>query len=531
MTIVACPKCADSVVLPSRAGQRARVRCPLCQEEFPLAEVLNKMPPALVVVDDPDAATATVAAAGRGASPAPVVLRERDGLRTNHLAAGEEAPPPFIESESDGGGFGPLSFETAAGAPAASARRRRRPAAPARRKPKSPLAEGAKIVLGGVAGLLIAQVILWWVGSAKEWPSKRADISGMAPQVARYVPWIVPERYRLEKPSGAAGPTETGGSATALGSGAVPPRELPTRTFTNPTEDAGAGGEARTSSAKTRKPAKSQVPGGPDALGADVRAPDPFDIAASPTKPETDLTTVPEPDIDPLADLKLDSDMSPDDQAVADPALKPVEPAKEESAGEPKQAAVPALNLPQTTAAELRSAVDEARRVVEALKAAPASDSRSLLGQTYSALAKLGHTAACCSPSGGAELQTAAEWLESATAEVPQFTILGTAAGRWLTKADRDNDGVLLVGTVKQVRQQGGYRVTELVIPGRDGTLAVYRDAASGDSYPPDTQLVVLGAIIADPAKILAGYEGDGDVVVWEGLAKHSPHHETFGRY
>ena len=56
MTIVACPKCADSVVLPGRASRLATVRCPLCQEQFPLAEVLDKLPPALIVVDDPEAA-------------------------------------------------------------------------------------------------------------------------------------------------------------------------------------------------------------------------------------------------------------------------------------------------------------------------------------------------------------------------------------------------------------------------------------------------------------------------------------------
>ena len=61
MTIVACPKCADSVVLPGRASRLATVRCPLCQEEFPLAEVLDKMPPALVVVDDPEAEAVALA--------------------------------------------------------------------------------------------------------------------------------------------------------------------------------------------------------------------------------------------------------------------------------------------------------------------------------------------------------------------------------------------------------------------------------------------------------------------------------------
>jgi hypothetical protein len=59
-----------------------------------------------------------------------------------------------------------------------------------------------------------------------------------------------------------------------------------------------------------------------------------------------------------------------------------------------------------------------------------------------------------------------------------------------------------------------------LVIPGRDGTVAVYRGSQDGDAYPSDTRLVVLGAIITSPGKDLVGYEGDGEPVVWEGLAE-----------
>jgi hypothetical protein len=76
---------------------------------------------------------------------------------------------------------------------------------------------------------------------------------------------------------------------------------------------------------------------------------------------------------------------------------------------------------------------------------------------------------------------------------------------------------------VKEVRQQGDYRVTELVIPGRDGIIAVYSGADSGDAYPPDTELVVLGAIITDPSKDLVGYQGAGDPVVWQGMVDNLP--------
>ncbi len=504
MTIVACPKCADSVVLPGRASRLATVRCPLCQEQFPLAEVLDKMPPALVVVDDPEAAATAVAPAG--------------GTAADELVAA-------VFSDSAGaGGFAPLSIETE-GAPATGAPRGRRPVARAKRKHKSPLVEGLKIVLGGVAGLAIAQVILWWLGSSQSWPKQRADMFELAPKVARFAPWIVPERYRSGKPAGdASGTPEQDAGAVALSSAEDrEPRDLPQRTFVDPNASNGAGGSATNKPATPKKSGRSankktpQAPVARDPLSSEA------DDAAPTEEPDMDLGQIPEPEDDPLADMNLDLEPT-DDKPVADPEVTPVmEPESETAteakpAAEPKPAAVPLPNAPRTTAAELRTAVDEAKTVVEALKAAPEADSRALLRQTYVALAKVGETAAFRAPPEMAELQSADDLLKTVIAEEEKLATLGKAAGGWLKTSSRDNNGVLLVGTVKEVRQQGGYRVIELAIPGRDGMVAVYSEADSGEAYPPDTGLVVLGAIIADPAKDLAGYEGAGDPVVWQGM-------------
>ena len=128
MTLVACPKCADLVALPDRASRRATVRCPLCQEQFPLTEVLDKLPPALVVVDDPEAADAAL---DGGTAP-------------------ENWGTPAVRDAEGAGGFAPLNIETEAErAPATGVPRGRRPAARAKRKPKNPVMEGVKIVLGG----------------------------------------------------------------------------------------------------------------------------------------------------------------------------------------------------------------------------------------------------------------------------------------------------------------------------------------------------------------------------------------------
>lgn len=504
MTIVACPKCADSVVLPGHASQRATVRCPLCQEAFPLAEVLDKMPPALIVVDDPDAAAAEPLA--------------------GTAAAATAAAPLSVEPESNGAEFAPLSIETATSAAPATAARRRRPVATAKRKPKSPIAEGVKIVLGGVAGLAIAQVILWWIGSAKEWPSKRADISGLAPKVARFAPWIVPERYRGQKPSAeAVGGPETGASAAAGAPGGVPPNELPQRTFVNPSEPAPAASTAKSPAARAKKPGKSQKSAVPEPLAADDRDLDPFGIGASKAKPDIDLATVPEPETDPLAEMKLDPDLVPDDKPVADPeVMSPDEEAKAEPAAATQPAEQLLPNAPRVTAAELASAAEDAKTVVDAWMSAAEADSRELIKQSYVALAKLGEALAFRKEPAGDELQAAVELVQSLKAEDAKLNTLGIVASGWLKATGRDSDGVLLVGVVKQVRRQGAYDVIEVTLSGGQ-SVAVYRKSEPAHAYSPDSRLLVLGAVVEDPGKNLAGYEGDAPFVIWSGLLEKLP--------
>jgi hypothetical protein len=107
-------------------------------------------------------------------------------------------------------------------------------------------------------------------------------------------------------------------------------------------------------------------------------------------------------------------------------------------------------------------------------------------------------------------------------AEEETLSMLGRVGGGWLKAPARDNNGVLLVGTVKQMHKQGGYHVTELLIPGSDQAIAVYSDMPPREVHPPGTQLVVMGAVIGDPSGELEGYDGDADYVVWQGLAEQT---------
>ena len=112
-------------------------------------------------------------------------------------------------------------------------------------------------------------------------------------------------------------------------------------------------------------------------------------------------------------------------------------------------------------------------------------------------------------------------------AEDAKLNTLGRVAGVWLKAASRDNNGVLLVGVVKQVRQQGGYDVIELALAGSEQSVAVYRKRRPGEAYPPDSRLLVLGPSSGrqDPVGTR-----ETTVVVWQGLWKSSRRYASRGR-
>ncbi len=52
MSISSCPRCAQQVTLPTGVSEHAQVRCPLCHEQYTLADAMANSPPLLVVVEE-----------------------------------------------------------------------------------------------------------------------------------------------------------------------------------------------------------------------------------------------------------------------------------------------------------------------------------------------------------------------------------------------------------------------------------------------------------------------------------------------
>lgn len=214
MTVVPCPKCSESVSLPTGASPQAEVECPLCQESYELSEALAAAPPTLKVLNDP-------------------------GAEELRLAPADQ--PAAISAPTGAAGGGPGININATVAPSTSASAvsgasGRRGAPGGKRKRKNPVIEMVKIVLGGIAGLVIAQLLLWWM----PFQGLRRDPLMLAPKVSRYAPWIVPSQFReagstvdRSQPSGnssAPGDSNTGnGGLPASGSGTTTGSGLPNR--------------------------------------------------------------------------------------------------------------------------------------------------------------------------------------------------------------------------------------------------------------------------------------------------------------
>jgi hypothetical protein len=158
MTIVRCPRCRDEVSVPAKATTRALVRCPLCLEQYLLAEALANAPPPLIII-------------------------------------GGEVAQDAIEQQAAGEGEYRLSGGVLdASAPAPAAVIMPRPAVrstPRTRRPeKNGLILVVNYVVGGVLGLSLGLLVLWW--------GFQQDPLKLGPPIAQYVPWIVPTAFRSE---------------------------------------------------------------------------------------------------------------------------------------------------------------------------------------------------------------------------------------------------------------------------------------------------------------------------------------------
>jgi len=99
---------------------------------------------------------------------------------------------------------------------------------------------------------------------------------------------------------------------------------------------------------------------------------------------------------------------------------------------------------------------------------------------------------------------------------------IGILAGKKLDAAEGD-PGILLAGTVKDLKATGGHFETTVELVRNKRLVTVVSAKNPQDSYKVDDQVLILGSIVRDPKEKLPGYKGEAEVVVKSGHAMVVP--------
>lgn len=98
---------------------------------------------------------------------------------------------------------------------------------------------------------------------------------------------------------------------------------------------------------------------------------------------------------------------------------------------------------------------------------------------------------------------------------------IGRLAGHWLDADARDDEGVLLAGTVRNIERSGPYHLSHLVLFGLPKVVTVA--SLAPPPYQPHDRILIAGSIIEHPSRNLEGYQGNQPVVVWGGFPLQLP--------
>lgn len=527
MTVASCPKCNDPVSLPSGASPEAKVQCPLCKDSFELADVLAGLPPALIVLDDPGVEDLKLAP-----SDEPVVIT-----------------PPSDDADTPSFAINASVGSSSVSAPTAEGARARRPAPTAgRRKAKNPVMEVIKIALGGIAGLVIAQLLLWWM-PVDGW---RRDPFGLGPKVGAFAPWIVPDKFEGTSLPNAANGNETDGTqADGNPNGGRSDSGLPVRSFVDP--NAGTPSQ-RGGSGKQNQGRKRNGGGGvsnaPHVVPMDDLFPEPDEAEPIPSPPNV-VVNVETPDIDPFGigtapaevepvssdqpslpsvDLVLPAEADELADSLPEVTLDPTllmepEPAPTVDATElqpDSPGGPPIAGSPTVEPVALQTSLQVAETQAASWNAASPQELATAGKPTFTALVELGEKAAYAKTLQPAEANRIRKILNG-IANTPAKTALFQRVGRgWLGMSERSSDGIIAIGNVTALNQHDNLHEIVLELA-TDQTVSVYSLNPPATDIAPGSRLLVLGAIVQDPADRLANYPGDASSIIWQAASVAVP--------
>ncbi len=433
MPTVHCPSCRDEVTAPDNTPGDAVVRCPLCSDEFELSVVLDSVPPSLIIVSGGGAVAATV---------------DENDDRPAFEFSEQAAPSAQV-------------VKTSSSSAPSSSRTSRRP----RRKQANPIWEVVKVGGGGIIGLSIGQVILWW--------AFHRDPVKLAPKIPTAMQWILPSALR----TGAAAddlPEEEGASNV----GSFP---------------LGSTGEFPASGDTAGGTARQQRPPEP------LRATPPRNAAQGKAAPGG------QPSRPRVGRNGQNSANSAKNQAQATIARPPI---------------VSVRNSPTFSPDKLSAAIDDAESALDAWRDAKGSGRNTTAAskKLYTDFAQLAHTVTFVDPQVALNRQLA-DKAKRIAESLPEdaLNMFGAATDSWIRK--RTNDGVALFGLVTSIQKQG--QLFETIVKLNDSNqrrVSIISGADPEQEIQVGDRVLVLGEIIEDPTQRVEGYDGLAPMVILGGL-------------
>jgi hypothetical protein len=168
------------------------------------------------------------------------------------------------------------------------------------------------------------------------------------------------------------------------------------------------------------------------------------------------------------------------------------------------------------TVADFKTALDEAKLAASVWQAAELSDKKSL-AQSYRALTRLAETLALVEQAAAEDTTAAQELLKSLVKHTAKFDFVAEVVPLWVPAAKRPNNGVVLIGIVKSIRQQGALYETQLETAADGATFVLLSNFDPAANCPVDARILASGVVIPKPAEELNGYQGQAAPAVWLG--------------
>lgn len=512
MTIAACPRCHDEVTIPNGASGNAEVRCPLCQETYLLSEALDSMPPALIVIDDPDAGVAAASTPAFAAAGAASAEASAPAANDMFAFAGADAPGPAVAAPR------PSSKSV-------SPTRRRK-------KQKNPVVEVVKVALGGIIGLSVGQLILWHMPFFDLQVGQRDPVKlgrSLGDSMPALAAWIVPPEILNygKKSNGGNKQAEIGGDIRDLS------KAFPTD---KPGKQQPRRQQPRRQPAAAADPLAEAVDQADDnGLGFEV-AEGLEELADLGDPVEPGLDTVPldpadAPDSNNLGDLTfLPAD--PADPPVTNitdlPSDEPTDPQPSvPSAATPKPAAlprVPVKNARQIPASEVKTAsaaASAALRAFQGTSNADASTRKDSLLMFRDRTSELAEAITLVDPAdvADAELSAIQQLLEGCN-NADMVKYIRAVGVQWLSHDSRHTPGVLVYGKVTEISPAGKFFATRINLENRAGDEITVLSAEdpTDTAYSVDAAVLFLGVIVENPAQSIDSYDGNDLKVIVSGL-------------